>query len=305
MGTAHAAAHIHIATAQLAVGIGKGHQTNVLGEQVHRVIAGHRDGDLELARQVGGAIEGLVDITAEHAALQLALAHLLHRGARFDPVAQFAIDPKIEVGALGSGGGEQVGNLIGEAAGGRVGPGLKRGRRCHHVAVDVAAGGQGGTHRPHDRADHLLEVALAHAMHLEGLAGGGPQGAVAEPVGQVIHGQEQAGGDAAAGAAQPQHHLPVLVLAFLAIFAVVLLIAPVEFEQLHGAIGEVMGVVGELGGQGFLEVAAIGLELLEFGALAAAGQAGKGPLIAHHQRRHPHGGAGCRDLRLLQAVRGI
>ena len=305
VGAAHAAAHVHIAAAQLAVGIGEGHQADVLGEQVHGVVAGHRDGDLELARQVGGAIEGLVGITAEHAALQLALAHLLHRGARFDPVAQFAIDPKIEVGALGSGGGEQVGNLIGEAAGGRVGAGLKRGRRCHHVAVDVAAGGQGGTHRPHDRADHLLEVALAHAMHLEGLAGGGPQGAVAEPVGQVIHGQKQAGGDAAAGAAQPQHHLPVLVLAFLAIFAVVLLIAAVEFEQLHGAITEVMGVVGELGGQGFLEVAAVGLELLEFGALTAAGQAGKGPLIAHQQRRHPHGGAGCRDLRLLRAVRGI
>ena len=95
VGTAHAAAHIDIATAQLAVGIGEGHQTNVLGEQVHGVIAGHRDGDLELARQVGGAIEGLVDIPAEDAALPLALAHLLHRRARLDPVAQFAVHPKI------------------------------------------------------------------------------------------------------------------------------------------------------------------------------------------------------------------
>ena len=142
-------------------------------------------------------------------------------------------------------------------------------------------------------------------MHLEGLAGGGPQRAVAEPIGQVIHGQKQAGGDAAAGTAQPQHHLPVLVLAFLAIFAVVLLIAAVEFEQLHGAIGEVMGVVGQLRGQGFLQVAAVGFELFKFGALAAARQAGKGPLIARHHRRHPHRGLGGRDLGLLQAVRGI
>ena len=290
VGTAHAAAHIHIAAPQLAVGIGKGHQTNVLGEQVHRVVAGHRNGDFELARQVGGAIKGLVDITAEHAALQLALANLFHRCAGLDPVAQFTIDPEVQVGAFGSGGGEQVGDLVGEAAGGRVGALLKRGGRRHHVAVDVTAGGQGGAHGPHDRADHLLEVALTHAMHLEGLASGGPQRAVAEPVGQIIHGQKQAGGDAATGAAQPQHHLPVLLLAFLAIFAVVLLITAVEFEQLHGAITEVMGVVGQLGGQGFLQVAAVGLELFKFGALVAASQAGKGSLIAQHHRWHPYGG---------------
>ena len=49
VGAAHAAPHVHIAAHGPALGIAEQHQPDVLGQQVHGVIAGHRDGHLELA----------------------------------------------------------------------------------------------------------------------------------------------------------------------------------------------------------------------------------------------------------------
>jgi hypothetical protein len=98
--------------------------------------------------------------------------------------------------------------------------------------------------------------------------------------------------------------LPVFVLAFLAIVAVVLLVAAVEFQQLDGAIAEVVGVVGQFRGQGFLEIAAVGLELLKFGAIAGAGQAGEGALTPLDLGRDPDG-RWSQLVAGLQGIRGI
>ena len=102
-------------------------------------------------------------------------------------------------------------------------------------------------------------------MHLECLAGGGPQGAVAKAIGQLIDGQVQLRRDPPPGAAQPEHHLPILLLAFAPVVPVVLLVTAVKFENLNRALGEVGRRVGQLAEQGLLEVAACGLELLELG----------------------------------------
>ena len=113
------------------------------------------------------------------------------------------------------------------------------------------------------RADHLLEVGLGDAVHLEGLPGGGAQGAVADPIGQIIEGEEEGGRYAAGGGAQPQHHLPVLLFPLAAVVPVVLLVAAVELEDLNRRLGEVGPVVAEFGGQGLAQVVTAGLEGLE------------------------------------------
>ena len=275
VGAAHTSAYVDIAAFEGSAGIGEGHQADVLGQQVHGIVTGNGDSAFELARHVCGAVKGFLAVAAEQAAFALAFAHLLHRRARFDAVGQISIDPEIEIRALGSLGGEQIGDVVGQLTSSRVGPFLERSRRCHHVAVDIAAGGQGGAHTAHDRADHLAQVLLAHAMQLEGLAGGGAHRAVAQAVGQFIQGQVEGGGDTSARAAQAQHHLPILVLTLLAVLAIVLLVAAVELQQLNGTVGEVVGVVGQFLGEGIVQVGAVRFELLELAAFGTGCDAGR------------------------------
>ena len=72
VGAAHATTDIDIAAPQFAIGVGKGNEADVLGQQVNGVIAGDRDSHLEFARQIRAAVEGFVGITAEDATLVLA-----------------------------------------------------------------------------------------------------------------------------------------------------------------------------------------------------------------------------------------
>jgi len=102
-------------------------------------------------------------------------------------------------------------------------------------------------------------------MHLEGLARCGAEGAVAQAVGQLIEGQVEGHRDAAAGTAQPQHHLPILVFTLAAVIAIVLLITAVELEDLNRGLTEILQLIRQLTPQRFMQVTAAGLELLELG----------------------------------------
>ena len=285
VGASHAATHVDVAAQGAASGIAEQHQTDVLGEQIHRVVTGNGDGDLELAWQVGGAVEGFGRVAAEDGAFALARFHLPDGDPGLDPIGEIAINPEIEIGALRRLGCEQVGDVIGQLPGGGVATALGRCRRRHHVAVDVAAGGEGGAHRTHDGADHLAQIRLGDAMHLEGLAGGGPEGAIAEAIGQVVEGQIEGGGDAPTGAAQPQHHLPVLLDALAAVVAVVLLIAAVKLQDLDGRLGEMAALGIEFAEQRFLEVTAGCLEGLELGRRRSDGR-----VVGDRRRGHRFGG---------------
>ena len=271
VGAAHATAHIHVAALGPPLGVTEQHQAHVLGEQVHRVVTRHRHRHLELAGHVGGAVKRLGGIAAEHPPLALQLLDPAHGSRGLEPEAEVTVHPDVQVGAFGRLGGEQIGDVVGQLPRRRIGALGIGGGGGHHVAVDVTAGRQGGAEVAHDRADHLLQVLLAHAVHLEGLPRGGPQGAVAEAIGELIHRQEEVTGDAAAGAAQPQHHLPVLLLALLAVVAVVLLVAAVKLENLNGVLAEVGLVVAQFAQQRLQQVAAVGLELLELGGCGLGG----------------------------------
>ena len=104
-------------------------------------------------------------------------------------------------------------------------------------------------------------------MELKGLTGGGPHRAVAIGVRQAVERQIQLGRNTSAGAAQTQHHSPVLLLAFLSMVAVVLLVAAVKFEDLHGLVGEERQLVLQFRCQWFAQVLAARLQQLEFALL--------------------------------------
>ena len=101
-------------------------------------------------------------------------------------MAKVTVNPKVEVRALGGLGRQQIGDLVGQLPGGWVTVVLEGGGWGHHIAVDITAGREARTHGSGHRADDFPQIGLGDAMHLEGLAGGGPQTAVAEPIGQFI-----------------------------------------------------------------------------------------------------------------------
>jgi len=169
---------------------------------------------------------------------------------------------------LGGLGRQQIGDLVGQLPGGWITVVLEGGGRGHHIAVDITAGREAGTHGSGHRADDFPQIGLGDAMHLEGLAGGGPQAAVAEPIGQVVEGQVQGRRNATGWTAQPQHHLPVLALPLLAMVPVVLLITAVILQNLDRRVCEMEAVVLQFRGQRFLEMAALGFQRLDLGGLA-------------------------------------
>ena len=288
MSPPHATTHVHIATLLSAGGIAEQHQADVLGEQVDRVVPRDGDGDLELAGQVGGAVQGLGGIATEDGSGFLELARLLHGTPGLDAVAQIPVHPEVQVGALGGLGRQQVGDAIRQQAGLRVAIPLEGSGRGHHIAVDVATGRERRAQGAHDAADHLLEVRLLHAVHLEGLARGDPQRAVAEPIGEGIERQIEGRGNAPARIAQPQHHLPILLNPLATVVPIVLLVAAVELEDLDGGIGEAGQRVAQFGSQGIMQVAAAGLERLLFGGGVGGGSRWERRAVGDRRRGHRH-----------------
>ena len=122
-------------------------------------------------------------------------------------------------------------------------------------------------------------------MHLEGLPGGDPEAAAAEALGEVVEGEIEGGGDAAAGAAQPQHHLPILLASLAAVVAVVLLITAMELEDLDSRFREVVVLVVEFAEQRFLQVTTGGFQGLELGRRRSGGR-----VIGYRRRGHRFGG---------------
>ena len=178
VGAAHATTYVNVAAEGGALGVTEQHQADVLGQQVHRVVAGNGDRNLEFAGQVGAAIERFGRITAENSTLMLQRLDFGYRWAGLDPVAELTINPEVEVGTLSRLRGEQISDVVGKLASRRVGPLFKGCCRGHHIAVDIATGRQGRAQLAHDRANHLFEVLLSDAMHLKCLASSDPQAAV-------------------------------------------------------------------------------------------------------------------------------
>ena len=245
MGGAHAAADADVVAGQFAA-FEHGDEAQVLGEHVHVVHRRDGEADLELARQVGAAVDGFV--------LAAAAGHALF------------VQPDFVVGA---GVGQQVfGQRGGLRVNQRVRPRLQRIGRHRHVAVDVAAGGQ----RVHQlRVDGLhggLELALDDAVELERLARGDAQAALGVGGGDGVQAQPLRRRDHAAGRAGADHEAVVGLepglAALVAQVAVVLLVAAVVLDQHLVGVGQRTGDgVGQALQQRAAQAAASGLDVFD------------------------------------------
>jgi len=246
MAGAHAAAQGDVVAEDAALAIGDADEAQVVGEHVHIVGRRQREADLELARQVALAVDRL-DFLA-------GTGHLL------------LVQPDLVIGA---GVGQQVFGG-GRGIGVQRGVGLRQQRvgRDLDVAVDIAAGGQGVDERGVDRLHGRLQFALDHAVELEGLARGDPQGVIAIAGGDGVQLQPLLGGDHAAGRTRTDHELvgrlQLLATAHVAHVAVVLLVAAVILDQRLVVLAQRPGHrVGQALQQAATQAAAVGFDVFD------------------------------------------
>jgi len=230
VAAAHATADGDVVAEDLIV-FDDGDEAEVVGEDVHVVHGRDDEGHLEFARQVGLAVER-VDEVFVFGVVEVELD---------------VVDPDGVVGARFRGdladGLERVGvdGFAGLGDGGRGGRG--------DVAVDVAAGREGGEEGLVDFFNERAEAGLHDAVELDALAGSDAKGVVAVLGGEVVEGDPLVGRHDAAGDAAADHH--DVFLAGLAEVAVVLLVNAVEFGELLFVVREAIeGRVGEGGGDG-------------------------------------------------------
>ncbi len=159
----------------------------IVGQNVDRIVLRHGEPDLELARQIGGAVERVL----------LDTGNLL------------AIEPDLVIGARRR---QQVprqaARIVVEPLMDRV---ADRRRHRRDIAHDVAAGGQGRDQRVVDRRDRLLEFGFDDAVELDGLPRGDAQRAVAVAVGDGVEREILRGAQPAAGQPRAHHQLMDLV----------------------------------------------------------------------------------------------
>ena len=244
---AQAAAHQH-GEALGAVGARHGHEAEVVAVDVDAVVAGPGQPDLELPGQVGGAVERLL---------------LVGGGLGRDGL--LAVDPDLVVRA--GPGPEADGQALGEVQEHLLPAVGHRGRAGHDVAHDVAARGERGDQVLVEGADQRAQAALAHEVELHAASRGQPDGAVGDHVGHVVDGPPLVRRQRPAGHAGPDHEDVVRLLAragpLPADVPVVLLVHPVELEQVAAVLREGWTAAGQLVGQRTPQTPAGGLHILD------------------------------------------
>ena len=217
----HAAADESVVADELAF-LGDREEPEILGVDIDAVVVGRCEANLELARQISRAVNGL-DIG--------------HTG-----ILLLAIEPNFVIGPATR---RQVSRqrfcrLLQFAAHRTV----KRGWTRHDISRYVAAGHQGGQQALVDAGNGGFQVVFQHSMKLYALAGREAQGAIGIFAGEIVDGQILSGSEAAAGELAADHEHMVLADAgfrsVLAGVAVFLLIGAVELEKLLVGLGEVI-----------------------------------------------------------------
>ena len=182
---AEAAADQHVVADDSAVAR-DGHQGQIVGVHIDAIVAGQADGGLELARQVGGAVDRL-DLVTVRASAGERLFTCLAVG-----------EPQLVVGrrAWAEMYGQSIGQRLHLGVDGIL---MMRGRAAHDIALDVAAGGQRRQLHLVDASDGFLEVTLQDAVQLQALPRRDPQRGIAQLIAQVELGQQLPAGQLAAG----------------------------------------------------------------------------------------------------------
>mmetsp|Transcript_49480 Transcript_49480/g.77306 ORF Transcript_49480/g.77306 Transcript_49480/m.77306 type:complete len:364 (+) Transcript_49480:803-1894(+) len=199
VGTAHAASDEDVISHQvLASLVHDHHQSNVVDEDVNRVVSGNSDSHLELTGKVGAAVEGLLGVSGDDAGALVLEAvpgdHLFKllriasegrdvvlSGASVDQVlvpvldgsSLLAVKPELKEGRAA--GLQEIGQVVGGLEGILVGLVTQGGGRGHDVPVDVSAASEGRASSLGNAGNHVLEVVLLHTVELPGLASGGTE----------------------------------------------------------------------------------------------------------------------------------
>eukprot|EP00413_Alexandrium_margalefii_P019624 CAMPEP_0204528176 /NCGR_PEP_ID=MMETSP0661-20131031/9382_1 /ASSEMBLY_ACC=CAM_ASM_000606 /TAXON_ID=109239 /ORGANISM="Alexandrium margalefi, Strain AMGDE01CS-322" /LENGTH=554 /DNA_ID=CAMNT_0051534137 /DNA_START=286 /DNA_END=1947 /DNA_ORIENTATION=+ len=219
-----AAAHGDVETLELAA-LNDGDEPAAVCKDVDVVGGRYGHGDLELAGQVGLAVQGLLLNGRAPEDLTL-LGHLLTVHQEYLVVSAGAGQAMV-VDGVGV-----AHDLLHELAAANGGVGGAK-----DVAADVSASCDGVHARAVHGAHGVLDVALEHAVKLPSLAGRDLQRSVGVTAGDVVHGQPLLGGAIAAGQAHADHEaervLDAEFLALLADVAVVLLVAAMELDELR------------------------------------------------------------------------
>mmetsp|Transcript_85800 Transcript_85800/g.228707 ORF Transcript_85800/g.228707 Transcript_85800/m.228707 type:complete len:413 (-) Transcript_85800:72-1310(-) len=268
VGAAHAAAHQHVvALERLAVILEDYHQADVVDVDVHRVVARHRHRHLELLGEIGAAVEGLRLVARDDALAVIVVARLgeellealnvlvvaglrlgvLARGAVnevllpvLDGLGLLAVEPELR--ERRGRGLEELRNHVGHVEDVVVRGVVDEGSgRRHDVTVDVTAAAEGGGASVGESGDDSLEVMLAHAVDLEGLAGGGADVVLSVLGGKVINDLVHLGGHLAGGHLETEHELERLLVCLLIVtlqITILLHIAAVGLEQNHSLVSD-------------------------------------------------------------------
>ncbi|RUP45739.1 hypothetical protein BC936DRAFT_147803 [Jimgerdemannia flammicorona] len=217
VGHTHATTDSDVISDEL-VAFGNGDVTEIVGVHIHVVVGWDGDDDLELARQVGEAVQGF---------------KVLHGVTRHLLIVQ----PDLVVG--GGARGEVVHKADAEVVDDLVDLGKVRVGIQHDVAGLV------------DPADGCLQIPLEHAVELEGLACGQLERGAGVLVNEFVHSEPLLRRGNTARAADADHETERLFnshfASFLAQVAVVLHVRPVVLENLSiGLLHAAGGFVQEL-----------------------------------------------------------
>ncbi len=234
VAAAHAAADREVVADQLVL-LDHGDEPEVVRVDVHVVHRRDHERRLELPRQVGAAIERIDEVLVR----------------RLVEVQLHVLDPDAVVGLRLRRERMRQAHAVGKdlLAGARV-----RGRgRGGDVAVDVAAGREGGKQRLVDVPDDRTEAGLEHPVELDALARREAQGLVAVVCREVVkHDPLRRRHHATRDPATDHHHV---LLARFAEITVVLLVDPVKLEELLVILAEAISHrvrqgAGNVSGQG-------------------------------------------------------
>src|SRR5439155_1903293 len=136
-----------------------------------------------------------------------------------------------------------------------------------HVAYHVTAGAQRGYQHVVHGANRRFQIALAPAVELVTLARRDAQRAVAVAVRQLVDHEVLLAGEHAARKLATDHELvsrlAVCAASLTALIAILLLVRPVELEELRASVREVIGAGRQLLGEMPAQAAALLLHLLD------------------------------------------
>src|SRR5262249_41113181 len=163
VGHAHTAAHEDIEASDFFA-LDLSDKAEVLREDIYAVVVWNPQAGLELARQIGFAIDGL------------GVAFRLRQPFAVEP--DFVICPRARSQMLGNAVGPELQLLAHRVEG--------RGAR-HHVALDIAASPERCQQAIVDALDRRMQIALQHAVQLNALARSETQGRVGEFAGQIVY----------------------------------------------------------------------------------------------------------------------